>query len=330
MNPIVSVVIPTANRPHYLPRAVDSALAGMKPGDVEVIVVPNGPDESWRKAMLPYQGKPYVRVVRIAEANANKARNAGLAEAKGEFVRFLDDDDYLFSESACKQCWCIKDAGADVISGKVLNIDYNQTSLGVIKFPETNDFVCACTSNSFALPTSHVFNKKALFGLEWAPHVPRAQDYIWMLSLAGVRDWHWLKFDQTVGVWFQHPDLRTTTVKPSNKTHQNIALALFDLLERLRDNGRLNEERFEYIIRALWYRIHTGFPLDPIYWHKIGKRTLKIDPYSSPDVSIFTSRLGRLFGALLIEWIFLPKRIANHWARELRGRFIGWDYRRIL
>lgn len=41
MTPLISAVIPTANRPRYLPRAVDSALAGMNPGDVEVLVIPN-------------------------------------------------------------------------------------------------------------------------------------------------------------------------------------------------------------------------------------------------------------------------------------------------
>ena len=95
MTPIISVVIPTSNRPHYLPRAVDSALTGMDAGDVEVVVIPNGPDQSWRKALLPFKKNPAVRVVRIPDSNANIARNAGLAAARGEYVRFLDDDDYL-------------------------------------------------------------------------------------------------------------------------------------------------------------------------------------------------------------------------------------------
>ena len=103
INPNVTVIIPTSNRPHYLPRAVDSALAGMKSGDVEVIVVPNGPDESWRDVLRPYKSDKFVRVVRVKGANANIARNAGLAKARGEFVRFLDDDDYLIPEGAVRQ-----------------------------------------------------------------------------------------------------------------------------------------------------------------------------------------------------------------------------------
>jgi len=103
MSPLISVIIPTVNRPRWLPRAVDSALAGMKSGEVEVIVVPNGPDKSWRESLQPYEGNKYVRVFPIPEPNANIARNAGLAVSTGAFVRFLDDDDYLIPEGANKQ-----------------------------------------------------------------------------------------------------------------------------------------------------------------------------------------------------------------------------------
>lgn len=48
MIPLISAIIPTANWPHDLPRALESALTVMPPGEVEVIVVPNDLDESWR------------------------------------------------------------------------------------------------------------------------------------------------------------------------------------------------------------------------------------------------------------------------------------------
>jgi glycosyltransferase involved in cell wall biosynthesis len=103
MTPLVSVIIPTIGRPQYLPRAINSALTGIESKDVEVIVVPNGPDNSWQETLQPYHNNQSVRVIRIMEANANIARNAGLDEARGEFVRFLDDDDYLIPGGVLKQ-----------------------------------------------------------------------------------------------------------------------------------------------------------------------------------------------------------------------------------
>ena len=123
MNPIVSVIIPTANRPHWLPRAIDSALAGMKLGEVEVIVVPNGPDESWRETLRSYERNSAVRVVTVRESNGNIARNTGLAESKGEFVRFLDDDDYLIPEGAIRQYELIETSGVDVVSASIQLVD---------------------------------------------------------------------------------------------------------------------------------------------------------------------------------------------------------------
>ncbi len=117
MTPLVSIIIPTHNRPHFLPRAVDSALAGMPAGEVEVIVVPNGPDESWKQSLLPYKHNSSVRVIPITAANANIARNTGLAAANGEFVRFLDDDDYLIPEGAVKQYALIKESGVAGYNG---------------------------------------------------------------------------------------------------------------------------------------------------------------------------------------------------------------------
>jgi len=63
--PVCSVIIPTVNRPHYLPRAVESALSGIKPGEVEVIVVPNGPDESCKESLKSYQGLSLTRILRL-------------------------------------------------------------------------------------------------------------------------------------------------------------------------------------------------------------------------------------------------------------------------
>ncbi|MDU7564520.1 MAG: glycosyltransferase, partial [Acinetobacter baumannii] len=49
-SPLLSVVIPTFGRPEFLTRAIDSALqAVVNNSEVEVIVVPNGKDDSWRE-----------------------------------------------------------------------------------------------------------------------------------------------------------------------------------------------------------------------------------------------------------------------------------------
>ena len=98
--PLVSVAILPHRRPHLLPRAVASALQSGPQSDTEVIVVPNGRDDSWKKSLLKWEHDPCVRVYPIAEAQGNRARNHGLALATGKYVRFLDYDDYLLHAAA--------------------------------------------------------------------------------------------------------------------------------------------------------------------------------------------------------------------------------------
>lgn len=88
--PLVSIIIPTYNRPHLLPRAVKSALA-QTVRDIEVIVVD---DASPEPVELP--DFPEVRVERQS-INRGIAvnRNHGARLARGGWITYLDDDDEL-------------------------------------------------------------------------------------------------------------------------------------------------------------------------------------------------------------------------------------------
>jgi len=88
----VSVVIPTRNRPTLVTRAVLSALAQTLSA-IEVIVIIDGPDES-TEATLRTIGDSRLRILTLPQnAGGSAARNAGVRNATGEWIAFLDDDD---------------------------------------------------------------------------------------------------------------------------------------------------------------------------------------------------------------------------------------------
>ena len=92
LTPPVSVVIPTLRRPNLLRRALDSVFAQTY-RCFEVIVVVDGPDED-TVAALHLLDDPRLRVlVNPHSLTAAGARNRGVAEARGTWVAFLDDDD---------------------------------------------------------------------------------------------------------------------------------------------------------------------------------------------------------------------------------------------
>lgn len=89
-----STIIPTIGRPS-LGRAVESVLSQQVPGDnFEVIVVNDSgnplPNETWQQS-------EHVQLIHTNRHNRSVARNAGAAIARGRYLHFLDDDDWMMS-----------------------------------------------------------------------------------------------------------------------------------------------------------------------------------------------------------------------------------------
>lgn len=102
--PILSIVIPTRNRPDLLFRAVQSALEQTLT-EIEVIVV----DDASTVPITPFGGTashclppdPRLRVMRLPQSRGGAAaRNIGTAAARGRWVAYLDDDDRLLPHMA--------------------------------------------------------------------------------------------------------------------------------------------------------------------------------------------------------------------------------------
>jgi glycosyltransferase involved in cell wall biosynthesis len=89
--PLVSVVIPAYNASRTIARAVDSALA-QSYKVLEVIVVDDGSDDNLGAALQQYGDA--VLLVKQDNAGPGAARNRGASEARGEFLAFLDSDDF--------------------------------------------------------------------------------------------------------------------------------------------------------------------------------------------------------------------------------------------
>lgn len=95
MNGSISVIVPVYNVEAYLPQCVDSILS-QDYRDLEVILIDDGSTDGSGRICDQYadiDGR--VRVIHQKNAGAAAAKNAGLRVASGEFLSFVDSDDYL-------------------------------------------------------------------------------------------------------------------------------------------------------------------------------------------------------------------------------------------
>jgi glycosyltransferase involved in cell wall biosynthesis len=89
--PLISVIIPTYNRPDMVIEAVDSVLNQNFP-DMELIVVDDGSTDETLDRLDAYGS----RVTLLSQANkgVSAARNYGVSKSSGRYVAFLDSDDF--------------------------------------------------------------------------------------------------------------------------------------------------------------------------------------------------------------------------------------------
>lgn len=96
-NPLLSIIVPVYNTEKYLYQCLDS-LCSQTYQNIEIIVINDGSPDNCYKIMRNFSARDN-RIIIIEKDNGglSSARNAGIAHAKGEYVTFLDSDDWVDS-----------------------------------------------------------------------------------------------------------------------------------------------------------------------------------------------------------------------------------------
>lgn len=110
----ISVIVPVYKVEKYLPQCIDSILAQTYK-DFELILIDDGSPDNCGKMCDEYaQRDARVRVIHQKNGGLSAARNAGIDMAKGEYIAFVDSDDYVSEEYLEKLYNCLVYNNADI------------------------------------------------------------------------------------------------------------------------------------------------------------------------------------------------------------------------
>ncbi len=256
-SPLVSVVIPTYNRARDLSMALASVVQQTYPHWEALAVDNHSTDET--EAMVRGLNDPRIRFLQIRNGGVIAAsRNLGIREAAGEFVAFLDSDDFWTADKL-ERCVACLAGGADVVYHDMDYVFRRRAYLARRRFdtrPLTPPILNDLLVNANTLPTSSVVVRTALLrkagGFSEDAGIVAGEDYDLWLRLAGLTD-RFTRVDGTLGSLARGHD---------NESSASRMIALIEAIQRVympalseEERGRARVNWIDYEIARARYRL---------------------------------------------------------------------------
>ena len=269
----LSVIIPVYNRAALLREAIDSVLPAANDVDLEIVIVDDAStDDTWD--FIRGLEDPRIRAFRQQRnGGQSAARNRGLDEARGAYVKFLDSDDLLDAEHVKLELRAIESERADiVVSGWYSEED---RTYDAPRFTSIVDDVLA----GIAVPTS-----AALY--------VRHPDFRWGSGMNLLDDWDFFcqaalgasKIVTVPGIAYilrahAGPRVSRTSMLLNARAHHNI---LHRIEERLEKDGRLTDTRRRRLAQYFYKELRVLTLNDPPAANAALRHIFTLDPHFLP------------------------------------------------
>ncbi len=202
---MVSVIIPVYNTESKLVRRCVDSLLKQKYDEVEIIVAFNGCSEEYIDNIKSDIYSCKVRFLEIPEKGVSKARNAGICEAKGEYIAFADADDTVTENYLEEAVEMIEGNNLDMVSGG-MSIMYRsdstemlikKNSLEIVKgdifrqyilFADEEPESSKIKNNNFLSPCAKLYKKDILKGVRFHEDMTCGEDLVFNYEVASRTD----------------------------------------------------------------------------------------------------------------------------------------------
>ena len=311
---LVSVLIPCFNCAEWVGHAIDSALS-QSWRETEVIVVDDGSTDGSLEQIKRFDGR--IRWETQSNQGSNPTRNRLLAMANGEWLQYLDADDYLLADKVALQATTVASrTDVDVIYGPV-TLEFSgdhPPRQELLTIPEPHDPWILLARWYLPQTGAPLWRKQAVVDVGgWAPDQPACQEHELYLRLL-MAGKHFVYSDASGAVYRQWSD-ETLWRKNQARTRQ-LRLAIEDRIEEfLRTTGELTTER-------RWAINMARFEMARLAWHQdreeakaiaraIDRSTTAFVPAGAAAPASY-QLIYRLMG-------FAAAESAADWRRKVRG-----------
>lgn len=289
----VSVVIPTYNRLWALPEAIASCRR--QGAATEIIVIDDGStDGTWEWLST----QPDVVAIRTDNWGKDWAVETGLQRACGEYVRFLDSDDWLCDDANEEQVRLGRSASADIVVAGYEDQDDTTGLRRTNEWIDCDDFIAQQLGEVWS---SHY--SAFLFRRDFIRGVPHRQDYalrddrLFVLELA-LREPKLAVYRKPAFVHRRHQHERLQRNNGFKQdlgywTHVEIFRKILGLLQQ---KGELTPRRFKAAMQTLWPNVRSFAKAYPEEAGKALDWIRRLDPTFEPPVRPMLALAYRVLG----------------------------------
>jgi len=289
----ISVVIPTFNRLWALPQAVESCRS--RSCNVEIVVVDDGSTDGTWDWLQAQRG---IVAIRTDNWGKDWAVETALQVARGDYVRFLDSDDWLCKDANERQLALARESGADLVVAGYEDYDDGSGERRVNAWDDCDDFIAQQLGEGWSSHYSaFLFRRDLIRGIPHRQDFALRDDRLFILEVAlreprlaiyrepafvhrrhaGERLQHTAGFKRDLGFW----------------THIAIYRKTLGLLE---DRGQLTLRRKRAAIRMLWPNVRAFARAYPREAAEVVDWIYRLDPEFVPPVRPTLALAYRVLG----------------------------------
>ena len=184
-SPLVSVIIPAYNVERYIETAIRSVL-NQDYGNIELIVVDDGSTDGTRSVIEGTCGNACnCRLIHTANNGVSAARNIALDACKGDYVLFLDSDDYLPKNAISILLSTMEEAKADVVLTRAAMVHPNGFAVEQHIPDIAQDSLSKYGPVSCGYPTfiwDYFFSRQSIGKNRFDANLPIQEDTVFVLS----------------------------------------------------------------------------------------------------------------------------------------------------